>query len=495
MSETVDILQGTISELEEREIEEEQRRLERDADIDAAYERYVEARAQERVRRGRARRAALLHRPEPRGEARRLRANRPGLAPHRQARLLRARRISPDRPGGSDSFLAESSQGKDRRMTPRQSPLKRRNPSGKVAWVARYRGPDGRRQVAKPRWNGGKGTFALKSEAQKAIDEALECVYGLGVRQPGTIGNSSETYTDRHPRSPRTNKTDNDRIGYLLDVEVEGRPLRDWRFAELRRRHILDLVDHMLRVQGRAVQGVRNILSAFSVMTERAIDNEVAGANVWKGISLRRNDPRAQKAAKPVLIWSFDQMRALAAGGRPEARASLDPPLPKHDYEALLLTPGLTGLRLGVPGSAARGLRRQDAHGSPHSARGGDRGGDQNRSRRAHGWPGRSLPALPGRGDPGDAYEDRLALALPDSHREAVARAELLSRRLGPGAAGQRDRRDPHHCRHSYVTHLHAAGIDPADLAKVAGHTVETMIGTYTHALERSHDEIRAVIG
>jgi hypothetical protein len=41
---------------------------------------------------------------------------------------------------------------------------------------------------------------------------------------------------------------------------------------------------------------------------------------------------------------------------------------------------------------------------------------------------------------------------------------------------------------------LRAAGIDDADLAQVAGHAVETMLGTYTHALGRSHDRIRQVI-
>lgn len=49
----------------------------------------------------------------------------------------------------------------------------------------------------------------------------------------------------------------------------------------------------------------------------------------------------------------------------------------------------------------------------------------------------------------------------------------------------------PHDCRHSWITHLRAAGIDDADLADAA----ETMIGTYTHALGRSHDRIRRLIG
>jgi len=39
----------------------------------------------------------------------------------------------------------------------------------------------------------------------------------------------------------------------------------------------------------------------------------------------------------------------------------------------------------------------------------------------------------------------------------------------------------PHDCRHSYVTHLRAAGVNDADLAEIAGHRVETMLARYTH--------------
>jgi integrase len=52
-----------------------------------------------------------------------------------------------------------------------------------------------------------------------------------------------------------------------------------------------------------------------------------------------------------------------------------------------------------------------------------------------------------------------------------------------------------HEFRHSYISHLRAAGIDDADLAKVAGHRIETMISIYTHPLERSHEAIRKAIG
>jgi integrase len=53
----------------------------------------------------------------------------------------------------------------------------------------------------------------------------------------------------------------------------------------------------------------------------------------------------------------------------------------------------------------------------------------------------------------------------------------------------------PHEFRHSWVTHLRAAGVDPADLADVAGHSMQTATAHYTHALKQSYEQIRRVIG
>ena len=53
----------------------------------------------------------------------------------------------------------------------------------------------------------------------------------------------------------------------------------------------------------------------------------------------------------------------------------------------------------------------------------------------------------------------------------------------------------PHECRHSYVTHLCAAGVNDADLAEIAGHRVETMLARYTHALGGDFRAICNVIG
>jgi site-specific recombinase XerD len=52
----------------------------------------------------------------------------------------------------------------------------------------------------------------------------------------------------------------------------------------------------------------------------------------------------------------------------------------------------------------------------------------------------------------------------------------------------------PHDCRHSYVSNLRAAGVDPADLAAVTGHDVETATRVYTHATGRSDAAIRAAL-
>ncbi|HEV8176879.1 MAG TPA: site-specific integrase [Gemmatimonadales bacterium] len=53
----------------------------------------------------------------------------------------------------------------------------------------------------------------------------------------------------------------------------------------------------------------------------------------------------------------------------------------------------------------------------------------------------------------------------------------------------------PHECRHSFVTHLRAAGINDADLAQIAGHTIDTMISRYTHPVGESFERIRQVLG
>lgn len=52
----------------------------------------------------------------------------------------------------------------------------------------------------------------------------------------------------------------------------------------------------------------------------------------------------------------------------------------------------------------------------------------------------------------------------------------------------------PHECRHSYVTHLRGAAVNDADLAKVLGHRLETMLAHYSHPLGNSFVKIRSAV-
>ncbi|MHB8696314.1 MAG: hypothetical protein ACYDHH_34300, partial [Solirubrobacteraceae bacterium] len=135
----------------------------------------------------------------------------------------------------------------------RERPTKRVNPSGEVVWMARYTGPDGKRRKA--------GTFKLKRDAQDAIDDAYKT-----PRSRDTVGSYAADWSRRYPRSEQTDRTNNQRLAAVLDVEIEGRALGSWPLTALRRRHAIELLDCMLREQGRAISGARGILSVLSAM-------------------------------------------------------------------------------------------------------------------------------------------------------------------------------------------------------------------------------------
>lgn len=361
----------------------------------------------------------------------------------------------------------------------RESPTKRRNPSGQIVWLARYTGRDGKRRVAKPTWNRGKGTFARKSEAQQAIDEA----YGLSDR-PDTLGDYFATWTDRHPRSERTNATNEHRINRVAGVEIEGIPLKERPLCEIRRRHALALVDHMLRTEGRATTGAVGILRALSAMAEDAITDEVCDLNPFKGIRVRANDPRARKKRRPIRVFSFDEMHRFAkAAGR---------------YETLVRTFTDTGMRLGevLP------LRPEDFDGETLQVRRTAHEGQiLEGTKTDHGEQdaGRVVPVpatLAWMLEAQINFNGRDCKFLFPTPRGRLWRERTFYRDVWKPAqvAAGLDIR-PHECRHSYVTHLRAVGINDADLAEVVGHRIETMISMYTHPLERSREAICAAIG
>jgi integrase len=361
----------------------------------------------------------------------------------------------------------------------RESPTRRQNPSGKVVWLARYTGRDGKRRIAKPTWNRGKGTFDRRADAQRAIDEA----YGLSDR-PDTLGAYFASWTDRHPRSERTNATNEHRIGRLADVEVEGIALKEWPLRELRRRHALVLVDHMLRTEGRATTGAVGILRAFSAMAEDAITDEVCDLNPFKGVRIRANDPRAQKKRRPIRVFSFEEMHRFArAAGR---------------HEALVRTFADTGMRLGevLP------LRVEDFDGECFRIRRTTHEGEiLEGTKTDHDEPdaGRRIPVPP---TLAWMIEAQIRLNDPDCKLIHPTPTGRLWRERNfyrdiwkptQEASGLDIR--PHECRHSYASQLRAAGVNDADLAEILGHRVETMLARYTHAVGRTFGKVRTAIG
>lgn len=376
-------------------------------------------------------------------------------------------------------------------MNRRESPIKRTYKGGRVRWLARYTTGAGKRKSA--------GTFDTRREAQAAIDAA----YGR-ADDPATLGAYAATWLERHPRSERTNRWAAGKLRAVLDVEVEGVPLREWPLADLRRKQANALVAHMLVEQSRAVGGVKGVLRALSMLAEDAIDDEAAELNFVKGVKVKANDPRATKPARQPTVWDFDQLRDFAAAGRPEVRARTPRPNPHRrsgrdlhyspvDYEPMLLAFALTGLRIGE----VFALRRASFTGETLEVTGSAWEGvvtegdtDQKRHVRTVPVPPTlraAIERLPPRIDTPYLFPAPGGGVWHDSNfrRDVWAPAQAAS-----GLAVL-----PHDCRHSYVSNLRAAGIDPADLAAVAGHDVETATRVYTHSTGRSDAQIRGLLG
>jgi integrase len=218
-------------------------------------------------------------------------------------------------------------------------------------------------------------------------------------------------------------------------------------------------------------------------MAEDAITDEVCDLNPFKGIRIRASDPRAQKKRRPIRVFSFEEMHRFAqAAGR---------------HEALVRTFTDTGMRLGevLP------LRAEDFDGETLQVRRTAHEGvvlDGTKSDHGEEDAGRVVPV-----------PATLAWMLEAQINLNGPNCELLfptpSGRMWHARNFYRDVWKPtqeasgldirpHECRHSYVTHLHAAGVNDADLAEIAGHRVETMLARYTHPTCQSGDVIRATI-
>jgi integrase len=240
----------------------------------------------------------------------------------------------------------------------------------------------------------------------------------------------------------------------------------------------------MLRVEGRATTGAVGILRSLSAMAEDAITDEVCDLNPFKGIRIRANDPRAKKKPRPIRVFTFEEMHRFAkAAGR---------------YEAMVRVFTDCGLRLGevLP------LRPEEFDGETLQVR---RTAHEGRildgTKTDHGEPGAGR-IVPVPATLAWMLQAQIQLNGEDSEllfttpRGRLWRERTFYRDLWKPAqeASDLDIR-PRECRHSYVSHLRAAGVNDADLAEIAGHRVETMLARYTHATGESFGPIRSVVG
>lgn len=263
------------------------------------------------------------------------------------------------------------------------------------------------------------------------------------------LGEYFATWLEHRPRAARTNATYEHRVGRVLDVEIEGRPLAQWPLAELRRPQALALVEHLLSVQGRTASGAAAILRALSAMAEDAVTDELVERNPFKGVRVLANEPRVRKRQRPGARVQLRDDASVCEGGR----------RPRSDGARLHRC--RASPRRG-PTTATRGLRRPHTPRLPHCPRRRRRGGDEGRPRRARPW------------------------------RESGFYRSVW----GPAREASGIDIRPHECRHSYISHhLRRAGIDDADLARIAGHRLSTMLARYSHSIGGSFEDVRRAIG
>lgn len=360
-----------------------------------------------------------------------------------------------------------------------EAPVPYRGKRG-TRWIARYTNVDGKRVSA--------GTFDRKGPCKKpsptgdcCAQHAIDAAYDRPAADadPATVGAFAETWTQRYPRAATTNVTNGYRIASVLDVDIQGRALRDWSFRELRRKHAVDLVRAMLVEQHRAAEGVRGVMRSLSAMAEDAITDEIAEVNPFRGVKVRDNDPRITKAAREPNVFTLEQMHAFAAAN------------PR--YEAMIRVLSDCGLRLGE----LLGLDRSDYGGDVLSLRGTAHAdgsfsaGDTSTKKHV-----RAVPVAPSTAVLIAPRIDTLVL-FPTPNGKRWQQSNFYKRVWNPArrACPEMAHARPQDFRHSWVTLMRAEGIDRADLAAIAGHSVETQDGIYLHALNRSDDAVRNAIG
>jgi integrase len=357
-----------------------------------------------------------------------------------------------------------------------EKPLRRKNPGGAIVWAARYTGDDGKRRSA--------GTFRAKGPckapgkaccAQHAIWAAYEAVAPREGAE--SVSGYFAHWLADHPRPARTEAGYTSRVKAVLELDVDGRRFGDWPMPEVRPRQIDRLVGVLLG-QGRAASGTRAVVSVLSAMFRDARVDGVVEFNPASDVTIRERDPRVRRPKRKPILASWEQMHEFAAAAAP--------------YEAMVRVLSDCGLRLGEMLALEPVNVRGDALVVKNKA-----------------WHGRSEPGTK------QSDEDGRVVPVPPALRAMLAGMPTpLRGPLFPDPAGgywhertfyrvvwhpaQRASGlvlNPHDFRHSFVSHMRAAGVDPADLAAAAGHTLDTATRIYTHSTGATFDAMRRAVG
>lgn len=361
-----------------------------------------------------------------------------------------------------------------------------------VRWVARHPTPDGRTRSA--------GTFDSRSEAAQAIRDAMDKAWGpadaAAPARSATVRDYVPRWFEDHPRSERSMKVYRSRLKSALEIVVDGKPVGDWDLRELERRQA-NLVIGKLYEQGREPGGVKTIVRTLQTLTADSIDDGYCGINPWLGIRISKTDTRAKRLAAKPRKWTFKQLHDWAA--------KAPGPVP-HAMLRVLID---CGLRAGE----LCGLERQhwiktgehyiDVDGNQVQANSGSM-----LLVRQTAWEGKILPSTDEKNHDRDVpltpTAERLLQAMPvqlrgkwlfTTQKGHMWRERNFWRRvLEPTAERAGIDPTPREIRRSFVSNLRAEGIDPADVADVSGHTVETAMRSYTLPLKQSHEAIRKAI-
>ena len=241
---------------------------------------------------------------------------------------------------------------------------------------------------------------------------------------------------------------------------------------ELRRRHALALVDHSA-ARPRPSDNRRRRHPALPLgdsprtRSPTKFDPKSQPLQGTQGQSQRYPEPRKRRT---IRVFSFEQMHAFAeAAGRYEAMVRASSPTPARGWGRCLPL-------------STRSFRRRNTEVHRHRPRGRDPRRHQDRPRRARRGEGAvPVPATLRLDDRSPARKTRrTAISSSRARQDACGESKTST-----ATSGTRPRRPPgldfrpHECRHSYVAHLRAAGINDADLAEIAGHRVETMLARF----------------